>query len=165
MFKKKDEIKIAVGLSGGVDSSVAALLLKQKGYKVTGVYMQCWDAKEDGCTADDDRASAVAVASKLGIKFKSLNFVKDYKKSVISYFYDEYRKGRTPNPDVMCNKEIKFGIFLDWAVKNGFDYVATGHYAGVSPANSNSPAKLLKGGRYIKRSVLLFVSSKPAAVV
>ena len=145
MFKKIDKIKVAVGLSGGVDSSVAALLLKQKGCEVTGVYMQCWDAKEDGCTSDEDRTSAVMVASKLGIKFKSLNFVKDYNKRVIDYFYQEYREGRTPNPDIVCNKEIKFGIFLDWAIKNGFDYVATGHYAGVIPGSGDSPTKLLKG--------------------
>ncbi len=128
---KNTKSKIAVGLSGGVDSSVVAYLLKEQGHDVTGVFMQCWDAKADGCRADDDRADAVAVAAKLGIKFVSLDFVKEYKERVIEYFYREYESGRTPNPDVMCNKEIKFGLFLDWAVKEGFDYVATGHYAQV----------------------------------
>lgn len=123
--------KVALGLSGGVDSSVAAYLLKEQGYEVTGVFMQCWDFKADGCRAEEDRASAVTVASALGIKFLHLDFVEQYKDRVIKYFYDEYRKGRTPNPDVMCNKEIKFGLFYKWAMENGFDYVSTGHYARV----------------------------------
>ncbi|HSX39356.1 MAG TPA: tRNA 2-thiouridine(34) synthase MnmA [Candidatus Saccharimonadales bacterium] len=121
--------RIAVGLSGGVDSSVSAYLLQQQGYELTGVYMQCWDSKADGCTAEQDRADAVAVASKLGIKFEYLDFIKEYKEKVIEYFFKEYEAGRTPNPDVMCNREIKFGLFLEWALKNGFDGVATGHYA------------------------------------
>lgn len=123
--------KVALGLSGGVDSSVAALLLKQAGYDVTGVFMQCWDFKADGCRADEDRDFAVRVAGHLGIRFEQLDFRDQYKSKVIKYFYSEYEKGRTPNPDVMCNREIKFGIFYDWAVKNGFDKVATGHYARV----------------------------------
>ena len=135
--------RIAVGLSGGVDSSVSAFLLKQQGYEVVGVHMLCWDVKADGCTADADRADAVKVASTLNINFEALNFVKEYKERVINYFYSEYKKGRTPNPDVMCNKEIKFGLFLDWAIKNGFDYVATGHYARVLHAKESY--KLLKG--------------------
>lgn len=123
--------KIAVGLSGGVDSSVAAHLLKEQGHDVTGVFMQCWDAKADGCRADEDRDDAVKVANKLGIKFASLDFIDAYKSKVIDYFYEEYKAGRTPNPDVLCNKEIKFGLFLGWALKEGFDYVATGHYSKV----------------------------------
>jgi len=123
--------KVAVGLSGGVDSAVAAYLLKEQGYDVTGVYIQCWDARADGCTAEEDRADAAKVASHLDIKFKSLDFVKEYKAKVIEYFFDEYKAGRTPNPDVLCNKEIKFGMFLDWALKEGFDYVGTGHYAKI----------------------------------
>lgn len=121
--------KVAVGLSGGVDSSVTAYLLKNQGYDVTGVYMTCWEARVDGCRSDEDRKDAVKVASKLGIKFESLDFIKPYKEKVIEYFYSEYKKGRTPNPDILCNKEIKFGLFLNWAMKNGFDYIATGHYA------------------------------------
>lgn len=141
-FKKMNK-KVAIGLSGGVDSSVAAYLLKEKGYDVVGVFMQCWDEKADGCKADEDRADAVEVASKLGIKFVSLDFINEYKSRVINYFYKEYAAGRTPNPDVMCNKEIKFGMFLDWALKEGFDYVATGHYARVSKVGEKF--KLLKG--------------------
>jgi len=123
--------KIAVGLSGGVDSAVSAYLLKKEGYDVAGVYMQCWEFKEDGCSAEEDRADAVKVAAHLDIPFKHLNFINEYKSRVIENFYNEYQKGRTPNPDVLCNKEIKFGIFLDWALKNEFDYVATGHYAQI----------------------------------
>lgn len=137
IHNKNKNIKIAVGLSGGVDSSVAAYLLKKDGYDITGVYLQCWDSKADlpaqagGCTAEEDRASAVSVAATLDIPFVHLNYVAEYKQKVISYFYAEYRKGRTPNPDILCNTEIKFGLFLDWALQNGFDYVATGHYAKV----------------------------------
>ncbi len=123
--------KVAVGLSGGVDSAVTAHLLKEAGYNVTGVYMHCWSEKADGCDASEDRADAAKVASKLKIKFKTLDFEKQYNAKVIDYFYDEYKAGRTPNPDVMCNKEIKFGLFYDWAIKGGFDYVSTGHYARV----------------------------------
>src|SRR3989339_518346 len=88
--------KVAVGMSGGVDSSVSTYLLKEQGYDVTGVYMQCWDSKADGCRADEDRADAVAVAGKLGIKFETLDFISEYKKRVIEYFYSEYEAGRTP---------------------------------------------------------------------
>lgn len=135
--------KVAVGLSGGVDSSVAAYLLKKQGYEVTGVYMECWDPEAPGCSSKEDKNYAVQVAATLGIKFVSLNFINDYKEKVLAYFYDEYSKGRTPNPDVMCNKEIKFGLFFDWAINNGFDYVATGHYARVSC--DNGFCSLLKG--------------------
>lgn len=123
--------KVAVGLSGGVDSAVTTHLLKEQGYDVTGVYIKCWDKKGDGCTAEDDRTDAARVSAHLEIPFKSLNFVKEYKQEVINYFYNEYKAGRTPNPDILCNKEIKFGMFLDWAMKKGFDYIATGHYARV----------------------------------
>lgn len=123
--------KVAVGLSGGVDSSVAAKLLIDQGYEVHGVHMMCWDYKADGCRGEEDRADAVKVATKLGIPFTALNFEKEYREKVIGNFYDEYRAGRTPNPDVLCNKEIKFGLFLDWALTNGFQYIATGHYVKV----------------------------------
>ncbi len=140
---KSSKGKVALGLSGGVDSSVAAYLLKEQGYEVVGVFMQCWEAKLDGCGANEDKMYAVQSAAKLGIKFESLDFIREYNKKVISYFYDEYRQGRTPNPDVMCNKEIKFGLFFDWAMKNGFDYVATGHYARVEKTDKGF--SLLKG--------------------
>lgn len=142
--KEAKKLRVAVGLSGGVDSSVAALLLKEQGYDVVGVFIKCWDEKADGCTAEEDRASAVSVAAQLDIKFETLDYTKEYTDRVIGYFYDEYKKGRTPNPDVMCNKEIKFGMFLEWALEQGFDYVATGHYAQVEHSGG-SPSKLLKG--------------------
>jgi tRNA-specific 2-thiouridylase len=136
--------KVAVGLSGGVDSSVAALLMKNRGYEVTGVYLKCWDVKEDGCAADEDRAYALQTAIKLGIKFETLDFQKEYQKKVIDYFYSEYSKGRTPNPDIVCNKEIKFGMFFNWAMEKDFDFVATGHYARVMEAEGKN-YQLLKG--------------------
>jgi len=123
--------KIAVGLSGGVDSSVVLLLLKEQGFDVTGVHMQCWDYNEEGCTGEQDKADAIAVCSQLEIPFKFLDFQKEYQDKVIKNFYEEYEAGRTPNPDILCNKEIKFGLFLDWALENGFDMVATGHYAKI----------------------------------
>lgn len=123
--------KVAVGLSGGVDSSVVLLLLKEQGYDVTGVHMQCWDYNEEGCTGEQDKADAIAVCTQLDIPFKFLDFQKEYQEKVIQNFYDEYEAGRTPNPDILCNKEIKFGLFLDWALNNGFEMVATGHYAKV----------------------------------
>ena len=140
--KSNTDIKIAVGLSGGVDSSVTALLLQKEGYDITGVYIKCWDEKMDGCTSAEDRASAVSVASHLGIKFEALDFEKEYNQKIIDYFYAEYEKGRTPNPDILCNKDIKFGMFLDWAIENGFDYIATGHYAQVEHGELS---KLIKG--------------------
>lgn len=136
--------KVAVGLSGGVDSAVTALLLKQAGYEVTGVHLYCYPAKSEiekdgltreewikknGCRADEDRRAALKTALELGIPFRVLDFSEEYNKRVVDYFYREYRAGRTPNPDVLCNSEIKFGLFLNWALENSFDYVATGHYA------------------------------------
>lgn len=145
--------KVAVGLSGGVDSAVSALLLKQQGYDVVGVHLVCWPPKSEylisnsyylegekeklrkewlkknGCHADEDRAAALKTALELNIPFKVLDFSEEYNKRVVDYFYREYEAGRTPNPDVLCNSEIKFGLFLEWALQNGFDYIATGHYA------------------------------------
>lgn len=123
--------KVAVGLSGGVDSSVVLLLLKEQGYDVTGVHMQCWDYNEEGCTGEQDKADAVSICTQLNVPFKFLDFQKEYSQRVINNFYEEYESGRTPNPDVLCNKEIKFGLFLDWAISEGYDFVATGHYAKI----------------------------------
>jgi len=119
--------KVALGMSGGVDSSVSLSLLKEQGYDVTGVFLECWRAP--GCRAEEDRKDALAVALQQDIPFKVLDFKDAYKEKVVEYFFREYEAGRTPNPDVLCNKEIKFGLFYDWAMKEGFDYVATGHYA------------------------------------
>ncbi|MFC1654092.1 tRNA 2-thiouridine(34) synthase MnmA [Patescibacteria group bacterium] len=114
---------------GGVDSATSAALLVEQGYDVSGVFLECWRAP--GCRVDEDRKDAMDVALQLGIPFKVLDFKKEYKDRVVEYFYSEYQEGRTPNPDTMCNKEIKFGMFYDWAMKEGFDFVATGHYARV----------------------------------
>ncbi|GIK83601.1 MAG: tRNA-specific 2-thiouridylase MnmA [Patescibacteria group bacterium] len=122
--------KVALGMSGGVDSSVCAHLLLEQGYAVTGVYLECWRAP--GCRSEEDRKDALKVALDLGIPFKVLDFKQEYRDKVVEYFFTEYEAGRTPNPDVMCNKEIKFGMFYDWAMKEGFDFVATGHYAKIS---------------------------------
>lgn len=116
-------------MSGGVDSSVSALLLQQEGYDVTGVFIKVWQPDFVECTWKQDRLDAMRVASLLDIPFVTLDLEKEYKEGVIDYMIDEYRKGRTPNPDVMCNREVKFGAFFSWAQSHGADYVATGHYA------------------------------------
>ena len=129
---EKNLRKVVVGISGGVDSAVSAYLLKEQGYNVTGVYMWCYGSNDEHCRAHQDRADAVKIASQLGIPFEVWDFEKEYSEKVLKYFYDEYQKGRTPNPDVVCNKEIKFGMFYEKAInERGFDYVATGHYARV----------------------------------
>jgi len=123
--------KIFVGMSGGVDSSLAAALLKQQGHHVTGVYMKNWTEDLPGmeCPWKDDYQDAKRVAAQLGIKFEVFDFQKEYKQKVVNYMIDEYKAGRTPNPDVMCNQEVKFKLFLDTALANGADMIATGHYA------------------------------------
>ena len=122
--------RIVVGMSGGVDSSVAALLLRRQGYDVVGVFMKNWDEKDENgtCTAADDWNDVQSVCDTIGIPCYAVNFEKEYYDRVFSYFLDEYRRGRTPNPDVLCNREIKFDVFLREALKLGADYVATGHY-------------------------------------
>jgi len=127
---------VAVGMSGGVDSSVAAALLKTQGYEVTGVFIEAYN--EPGCRADEDRADALKVATKLEIPFRVVDLRGEYKRDVIKYFFDEYRAGRTPNPDIVCNREIKFGLFYDWAMSQGFDFVATGHYARIKEGRVQS---------------------------
>ncbi|HSH31287.1 MAG TPA: tRNA 2-thiouridine(34) synthase MnmA [Candidatus Saccharimonadales bacterium] len=124
---------VYVGLSGGVDSSVAAALLKQRGYRVVGVYLQNWTEAVAGvqCPWQTDLADAKAVAARLDIPFKVLNFEAEYKARVVDYLVAEYQAGRTPNPDVMCNQEIKFKLFLETALAEGADLIATGHYARV----------------------------------
>lgn len=127
---------VVVGMSGGVDSSVAALLLKRQGYNVIGLYMLNWEERDERgvCPADSDYADVARVCSKLEVPFYSVNFSKQYMDRVFSYFLAEYRAGRTPNPDVLCNREIKFGPFREYALSMGADYVATGHYCGIEHA-------------------------------
>lgn len=125
--------RVVVGMSGGVDSSVTALLLKQQGYDVVGVFMKNWDDTDEngGCTATEDYKDVAKVATQIGIPYYSVNFEKEYWDRVFTYFIDEFKKGRTPNPDVICNKEIKFKAFIEYANQLGADYVATGHYADL----------------------------------
>ncbi|MEK7558577.1 MAG: tRNA 2-thiouridine(34) synthase MnmA [Patescibacteria group bacterium] len=155
---KQNKGKVFVGLSGGVDSSVSAALLKAatpnnfqksfgrptpkgfRGYDVTGVFIKVWQPASlslggpdfISCNSKEDRLDAMRVAAHLGIPFRTLNLEKEYKKGVVDYMLNEYRKGNTPNPDVMCNKKVKFGAFLKYAMKEGADFVATGHYARVA---------------------------------
>jgi tRNA-specific 2-thiouridylase len=125
--------RVVVGLSGGVDSAVAALLLKQQGYDVTGLFMKNWeeDDTETRCSAEEDLKAARAVCAQLGIELRTVNFSTEYWDRVFHYFLEEHKRGRTPNPDVLCNKEIKFKAFLDHALALGAELIATGHYARV----------------------------------
>ena len=138
--------RIVVGMSGGVDSSVAALLLKRAGHEVIGVFMKNWEEKDDNgvCTSETDWADVRAVCERIDIPYYSVNFVKEYYDRVFSYFLDEYRRGRTPNPDVLCNREIKFKAFLDFAMKLGADRLATGHFCQLGDA-ADGRKQLLRG--------------------
>lgn len=123
--------KVLVALSGGVDSAVAALRLRDAGHELAGAYMKNWINEENvfgNCPWEEDIVDARAVAEHLGIDFEVINFMRDYRQRVVDYLVDGYSRGLTPNPDVMCNREMKFGVLLDWARENGFDAVATGHY-------------------------------------
>lgn len=137
---------VVVGLSGGVDSSVAALLLQQQGHAVQGVFMKNWegDDTEDYCAAEADLADARAVAEALGIPLQAVNFADQYWDRVFAYFLREYRAGRTPNPDILCNREIKFRAFLDYALSLGAEKIATGHYARIG-RDADGRYTLLRG--------------------
>jgi tRNA-specific 2-thiouridylase len=144
-MSKHSNQKVIVGMSGGVDSCVSALLLQQQGYHVEGLFMKNWD-EDDGseyCTAKDDLADAQAICDKLNIKLHQANFASEYWDNVFDHFLSEYQAGRTPNPDVLCNKEIKFKVFKDYAEVLGCDYIATGHYARLKEIDGKK--KLLKG--------------------
>jgi len=123
--------QIVVGMSGGVDSSVAALLLKRQGHDVIGVFMNNWEEKDESgvCTSEQDYADVRSVCDRIGIPYYSVNFAREYRERVFSHFLDEYRRGRTPNPDVLCNREIKWDVFLKFALSLGAEKLATGHFA------------------------------------
>ncbi|EFM97260.1 tRNA 2-thiouridine(34) synthase MnmA [Actinobacillus pleuropneumoniae] len=138
--------KVIIGMSGGVDSSVSAFILQQQGYQVEGLFMKNWEEDDDTdyCTAAADLADAQAVADKLGMKLHKINFAAEYWDNVFEHFLNEYKAGRTPNPDILCNKEIKFKAFLEYAAEDlGADYIATGHYVRRSGDDNN--VQLLRG--------------------
>ena len=141
-----DKKTVVVGMSGGVDSSVSAYLLKQQGYNVIGLFMNNWEEKDDTghCTSEQDYEDVKRVCNKLQIPYYSINFAKQYYELVFKEFLEEYKKGRTPNPDVLCNREIKFGPFLDYALSLGADYIATGHYCQIDHKD---------GKCYLKKSI------------
>src|SRR5512145_698311 len=137
---------VIAGMSGGVDSSVAAWLLQQQGYTVQGLFMSNWDEDEDGyCTAAEDFQDARSVCEQLGIPLHKVSFAGEYRERVFAYFLEEYRAGRTPNPDVLCNREIKFGVSFDYARRLGAEWVATGHYARVEHGADGASPRLLRG--------------------
>ncbi|UQW98571.1 tRNA 2-thiouridine(34) synthase MnmA [Rummeliibacillus sp. G93] len=143
--KDPSQTRVVVGMSGGVDSSVAAYLLKKQGYDVIGIFMKNWDDTDDSgvCTATEDYEDVIKVCNQIGIPYYAVNFEQQYWDKVFTYFLEEYKAGRTPNPDVMCNKEIKFKAFLEHALKLGADYLATGHYARVEVRDDET--RMLRG--------------------
>jgi tRNA-specific 2-thiouridylase len=143
--KNRSKKRVLMALSGGIDSAVSAWKLIQAGYEVEAAFMKNYSAtkglKYDECPWLQDRQDALRVAAFLGIPMHTVNYEKEYEKNVLDYFFKEYKAGRTPNPDVMCNKEIKFKMLYNWAMKNGFDYVATGHYAQVQRVSGSAAKK------------------------
>jgi len=127
-----ENYRVILGMSGGVDSAVAALLLKEQGYEVTGVFMRNWEEQDGSCPAEQDYEDVRRVSEALDIPYYTVNFTKEYQERVFSYFLSEYTAGRTPNPDILCNTEIKFKAFLDFAQISGAEYLATGHYARLA---------------------------------
>src|SRR3954467_5266364 len=138
-------VKVVVGMSGGVDSAVTALLLKRAGHEVTGLFMKNWEDDDDDeyCSTREDLVDAAAAADVIGIELEAVNFAAEYKDRVFADFLREYAAGRTPNPDVLCNAEIKFKAFLDHAMRLGAEKIATGHYART--LFTNNQFQLLKG--------------------
>lgn len=142
---KKSKGKVFVGMSGGVDSSVSAALLQKAGYEVTGVFMKVWQPDFLPCTWREERLDAMRVSATLGISLLTWDFEKEYKEGVADYMIREYKAGRTPNPDVMCNREVKFGAFFRRAIAEGADFVVTGHYAQVKHDKKSGTFAMLKG--------------------
>ncbi|MEH6344721.1 MAG: tRNA 2-thiouridine(34) synthase MnmA [Bermanella sp.] len=145
MIDENKDTSVIVGMSGGVDSSVSAYLLMEQGYQVEGLFMKNWDEDDNTeyCTAKEDLADAQAVCDKLGIKLHTANFAAEYWDNVFEHFLEEYKAGRTPNPDILCNREIKFKAFLDYSKVLGADYIATGHY--VRRSDIGESTQLLRG--------------------
>ncbi len=145
LIKVQKKKKVLIALSGGIDSAVSAYLLIKQGYEVEGAFMKNWSStaglKVNECPWLQDRQDALRVAAFLRIPLHTLDFEKQYEKNVLDYFFKEYASGRTPNPDVMCNKEVKFKLLYNWAIKNGFDYLATGHYAKIATNGKNKARK------------------------
>jgi len=135
-------------MSGGVDSAVSALLLKEKGFDVECVFMKNWEDDSDYCTTEQDYKDALMASEYLGLPLRTINFTKEYKEHVFNIFLQEYTEGRTPNPDTLCNKEIKFKAFLEYALSLGAKRMATGHYARI--VRTNGLVRLLKGADKIK---------------
>ncbi len=155
-------MRIIVGMSGGVDSAVSALLLKRAGHEVIGVFMKNWEEKDDNgtCLSARDWEDVQAVCGRIGIAYYSVNFAKEYRERVFSHMLEEYAAGRTPNPDVLCNREIKFKAFLDFALKIGADALATGHFARLS--GDGETVRLLKGVDAEKdQSYFLYMLTQP----
>ncbi len=134
--------RVIIGLSGGVDSAVSALLLKEQGYEVIGIFMKNWESggctAQSNCSAQDDYEDVKKICAAIDIPYYTVNFAKEYWHNVFLHFVEEYKKGRTPNPDVLCNREIKFGPFKLHALKLGADYIATGHYAGITKKDNKT---------------------------
>ncbi|MBT6378630.1 MAG: tRNA 2-thiouridine(34) synthase MnmA [Opitutales bacterium] len=157
--------KILIAMSGGVDSSVAALLLKEQGYAVEGAYMKNWINEDDilgDCPWQQDIEDAKAVTDTLGIPFRVVNLMREYRERIVDYLLDGYQSGITPNPDVMCNREIKFGVFLNYALANGFDAVATGHHVRLE--NSSTGPVILEGADSNKDQTYFLALMKPEQV-
>ena len=143
-MSEKNNIKVYLGLSGGVDSAVSGYLLKRQGYDVVAVFMQNWEEEgNESCTSDQDLKDALNVSKQLNIPFEVVNFAENYWHDVFEKFLDAHKKGYTPNPDILCNSEIKFKHFLNYAIDSGADYIATGHYAGIK--HKNGVYTLVKG--------------------
>lgn len=137
--------RVIIGMSGGVDSSVCAAVLKLQGFEVIGMFMKNWEEKDENgvCTSEKDYADVISVCEKLEIPYYSIDFVEEYRENVFSHFVEEYKKGLTPNPDILCNREIKFKVFFDKAMELGADYLATGHYCQIQ--DKNGEKVLVKG--------------------
>ena len=162
-------MKLIAAMSGGVDSSVAAALLVRAGHDVSGVYMKNWTNEENvigHCPWQEDIADAEAVAQQLGIPFRVVNLMTEYREKVVTYLLEGYQAGITPNPDVMCNREIKFGVLWDWALEHGFEGIATGHYARkpVAGCSIQQPAAILRGADLNKDQTYFLALMQPHQV-